>query len=196
VVAADVNPYHDAASGKAWDEGIPHEENLHTTLTRAGFPPPFHDSVILLHENGRVTGAEEFLRRAGPYEELVLSVPWLSRLLAKYPQWGIDLVWVHDRPFSDKAMKQFAADMHQLGKDDLADEVRKVQDDVALVNVGHGDYWIVMPDRRMVLWRYESVSGLLGFKQMQFMVRRCTRYQGVTGGCVGAVVSPEGEMAK
>ena len=57
VLAADVDPYHDAASGKAWDEGIPHEENLHATLTRAGFPPPFHVSVVVLYEKGEVTGA-------------------------------------------------------------------------------------------------------------------------------------------
>ncbi len=86
----------------------------------------------------------------------------------------MSLLWVHDRPFSDKAMSQFAADMHELGKDALADEVRRVQGEVALLNVGYGDYWIVMPGRRMVLWRYESVLGLLGFKQSEFRHEQCT----------------------
>ena len=91
-------------------------------------------------------------------------------------------------------MKNFAADMHAVGEDDLAEEVRKVQKDVAVLNVSYGDYWLVLPDRRMVLWRYESVMGLLGFAQSSFARHECTDYQAVTGGCVGAVVSPEGEV--
>jgi len=53
-----------------------------------------------------------------------------------------------------------------------------------------------LPDKRMVLWRYESVSGLLGFNQSQFSANECADYQGVTGGCVGAVVSSEGELVR
>jgi hypothetical protein len=93
-------------------------------------------------------------------------------------------------------MKQFSADMHMLRKDALATEVRNVQRDVAVLNVSYGDWWLVLPDKRMVLWRYESVSGLLGFKKAGFPLHECTDYQGVTGGCVGALVSPEGELVK
>ncbi len=59
-------------------------------------------------------------------------------------------------------MQNFAADMHALRNDGLAEEVRRVQQDVALLNVNYGDYWLVLPDCRMVLLRYESVMGLLG----------------------------------
>jgi hypothetical protein len=86
--------------------------------------------------------------------------------------------------------------MHALGKDGLANEVRRVQQDVALLNVSYGDYWVVLPDRRMILWRYESVMGLLGWKKSDFSARECTDYRGVTGGCVGAIVSPDGELVK
>jgi hypothetical protein len=95
---------------------------------------------------------------------------------------------------SDKAMKNFAADMHDLKKDALAEEVRRMQDDVAVVNVSYGDYWLVLPDKRMVLWRYQSVSGLLGLKQSEISSVECTDYQGATGGCVGLVVSPDGKV--
>jgi len=91
-------------------------------------------------------------------------------------------------------MRNFAADMHKLGKDRLADEVSSVQRDVAVVSIGYGDWWLVLPDKRMVLWRYESFSGLLGFRQSQFSAQECADYKGVTAGCVGAVVSPEGEL--
>jgi hypothetical protein len=65
---------------------------------------------------------------------------------------------------------------------------------VAVLNVNYGDWWLVLPDRRMILWRYESVMGLLGWKKSDFHVHECTEYQGVTGGCVGTVVSPDGEL--
>jgi hypothetical protein len=48
----------------------------------------------------------------------------------------------------------------------------------------------------MVLWRYQSLMGLLGFKQSDFVARECTDYRRVTGGCVGVVVSPEGGIQK
>lgn len=37
-----------------------------------------------------------------------------------------------------------------------------------------GDWWLILPDRRMILWRYESVSGLLGHKKSEFHVDECT----------------------
>jgi hypothetical protein len=194
VKSADINPYHDVAFGTKWNKGKGEEENLHATLTRGGFPKNFHDTVILLYKDGEVSGTETFIRNANHDEDLVLSVPWLVQLCAKYPRLGISLLWVHDKSFSDKAMQNFAADMHALGKDGLAEEVRRVQQDVALINIGYKDYWLLLPNRRMVLWRYESVSGLLGFAQSAFALHECTDYKGITGGCVGAVISPDGRL--
>jgi hypothetical protein len=196
VVTADVNSYHDVTFGVYSEKNGGEEENLHALVKKPTFPKGFSENVILLYGNGRANGVDGFLNGAGRYEQLVLSVPWLSRLRTKYPDWPTTLLWVHDVSFSDKAMKQFAADMHVLRKDALAKEVGMVQHDVAVLNVSYGDWWLVLPDKRMVLWRYESVSGLLGFKKADFSLRECTDYQGVTGGCVGAVVSPEGEIVR
>jgi hypothetical protein len=84
--------------------------------------------------------------------------------------------------------------MHAIKKDALANEVRQVQSQVAVLNIGYGGWWLVLPDRRMVLWRYESKSGLVGHKASEFHVHECTDYQSVFGGCVGALFSPEGEL--
>jgi hypothetical protein len=137
VKSADINPYHDVAFGTKWNKGKGEEENLHATLQRSAFPKNFYDTVILLYKDGEVSGAEEFIRNAKDDEDLVLSVPWLVQLWAKYPRLGISLLWVHNQSFSDKAMQNFAADMHALGKDGLANEVRRVQQDVALLNVSY-----------------------------------------------------------
>jgi hypothetical protein len=169
---------------------------LHATLQRSTFPKNFYDTVILLYKDGEVSGAEAFIRNAKHDEDLVLSIPWLVQLCTKYPRLGISLLWVHNQSLSDKAMQNFAADMHALGKDGLAEEVRRVRQDVALLNVNYGDYWLVLPDRRMVLWRYDSVMGLLGWEKSDVSAQECTDYQTVTGGCVGAIVSPDGELVK
>ncbi|HYE24571.1 MAG TPA: hypothetical protein VEG32_05150, partial [Clostridia bacterium] len=196
LVSADVNPYHDVTFG-VYSQESPSgggEENLHALVTKSSFPKGLLENVILLYKDGRILGVNDFLQGASRYEDLVLSVPWLSRLRATYPKWATTLLWVHDKSFTDKAVRNFVADMHVLGKDALADEVSRTQTDIAVLTVSYGDYWLVLPDKRMVLWRYQSVSGLLGFKPSQFSVKECTDYQGVTGGCVGAVVSPDGKL--
>lgn len=97
---------------------------------------------------------------------------------------------VHDKSLSDKALQNFAADMHALGKDTLVNEVRQVQSQVAVLNVSYGDWWLVLPDRRMILSRYESVIGLLGWKKSDFSAQECTDYQANNGGCVGRSSRP------
>jgi hypothetical protein len=195
VESADINPYHGVAYGVAWKDKQPHEENLHVVLRQASFPPSFSESAIFLYRDGKVSGTEDFLLNAGKYEELVFSVPWLKSLAAEYPAYKIELFWVHDRSFSEKAMSLFAADMNAMGKSVLVDEVRAEQDKIALITIRYGDYWLVLPDKKMVLWRYTSVSGLLNFKSSDFPFRRCSEYNGVTGGCVGAVILPDGTIA-
>ena len=195
ILSSDINPYHDVTFGVyVKDSTVEGEENLHVDLRRRDFPAGFLLRAILLYKDNTVSGVDQFLQTVPRYEDLVLAVPWLARLRANQPKGGTTLLWVHDKSLSDKALQNFAADMHVVGKDSLADEVRNVQSQVAVLNVSYGDWWLVLPDRRMILWRYESVMGLLGWKTSDFHERECTDYQGVTGGCVGAVVSPEGEL--
>jgi len=197
VLSADINSYHDVTFGVyVKDSTVEGEQNLHVELTRQDLPPGFAVTAILLYKDGKVLGVDEFLHGISRYEDLVLAVPWLSRLRAEYPKWGTTLLWVHNKSLSDKALQNFAADMHALGKDMLVNEIRQMQSQVAVLNVNYGDWWLVLPDQRMVLWRYVSVMGLLGWKKSDFLARECTDYQGVTGGCVGAVLSPDGELIR
>jgi hypothetical protein len=151
-------------------------------------------TAILLYKDRKVFGVDQFLQDVPRYEDLALSVPWLARIRTKCPNCATGLFWVHDESLSDKALKNFAADMHAIKKDALANEVRKVQSQVAVLNIGYGGWWLVLPDRRMVLWRYDSKLGLLGHKASEFHVHECTDYQGLLGGCVGALFSPNGEL--
>jgi len=196
IESADINRYHNVDYGKKWSRGGPQETNLQVTVKRPSFPKSFSERVILLYDGGEVYGAQDFLRTVGAYEELVNSVPWLTRFSQDNPNVPIQLVFVHDRSFGEKAMTVFSADMKAIGKEKLVEEVQAVQDRVALVAAGFGGYWLVLPDRRMILWRYSTRAGLLQFGAFSNLAtRRCSDYNGVTGGCVGAVVSPDGTLS-
>jgi hypothetical protein len=196
VEGAKINTDHNVAYGPDWKDHQPHEENLHALLTQESFPKGFSEDAILLYNDGKVFGTEDFLQNAIKYEKLAFSVPWLNSLLSKYPAFRVQLLWVHDRSFSEKGMEVFAADMAILGKDALASEVRAEQTEVAVMTVKYGDYWLILPDKRMILWRNASVSGLLNFKPFDLSIRRCSDYATTTGGCVGALVMPDGTLIK
>jgi hypothetical protein len=194
VEAADINKYHNVDFGKAWKKGRPQEANLQVTLRKSSFPSNFSELAILLYEDGKVHGTDLFLAKIGEYEALVESVPWLTRYRRENPKVLFQLTFVHDRSFGDKAMSVFEADMKAIGKSDLADEVRTVQEKVALVAAGYGGYWLVLPGGRMILWRYSTTAGLLQRASPGLTTRRCSDYNTVSGGCVGAVITPDGPL--
>ena len=194
VRGATVDSYHDIAFGKAWDGGEPHEENLHATLWRHGFPEGFTVTAILLRQNGNTMGASELLKRAPAYEDLVLSVPWLDAYLKSHPKERAWLFYVHGESLTDKPMKVFAADMKAVGREDLIERVRAVQQQAALFESGHGDTWIVLPDKTAIMWRWQSLDHILKWKVNDFPAHECTDYRTVSGGCAGVVISPTGEI--
>lgn len=196
VRGADVNSYHDLDFGKEWKDGKPHEENLHVNLWRPGFPKNFAVAAILLHHGLQTEGVDALPEGSGDYERLVLSVDWLKAYLDAHPDEHAWLFYVHGRSLSQKGMKIFAADMQAAGRDDLIPKVSAVQDKAAVLESGHGDYWIILPDRSAILWRWSSLSNILLWKPTDFLTHRCTDYQKVNGGCSGTLISPEGEIVR
>ena len=203
------------------------ETNLHATLQKSTFPSDLAVALVLRWRAGKVEGVREFLQAGDKYEALALSVPWLityTRLRTVFPSWDdiCDILiplsltrmyekgspralirtrisYVHDASMGDKALNVFAADMHAIGKDKLAEQVRSEQKSVVLLMTS-GDfgqsYWIVLPDRRTVLWRSAGPPDLPDWKSSDFPAHECSEYQGVGITCVGAVVSPHGELVK
>jgi hypothetical protein len=197
VERAEINPYHHPEYGTEWSGNQPHETNLHATIRRASAPSNLSVALVLQYTEGKVDGVEEFLRSGGKYESLALSVPWLNQYIQEHFKIPIRVSYVHNNSMGDKAMRVFAADMHAIGKDELVPQVREMQPEISLLITGimyHESYWLVFPDGHMILWRYGSLSGLLNWKPENFRTKDCSEYQGVTGGCVGAVVSPDGTL--
>jgi len=194
VERVEINPYRSVDYGYVANGPGPHEENLNATLRRPSLAPHVAEDVALLFHDGRIDGAEDLAERIAPYEALAFSVPWLNLYLADHPDQPLYIRFVHDRSFSPKAMQNFAADMKALGKESLADEVVAVQDHAALVFLDYGSDWIILPDKRMILWRHYLPASFLKWQAKDFRIERCADYNENGGGCVGAVVSTDGTL--
>ena len=199
VQRADINSFHHPEYGMEWKKGRPQETNLHVDLRKTTWPTNFTEHVVLLDRDGKIIGAEELLARAGQYEARVFGVSWLNRYIQNNPRVPFRLSFVHSTSLGDKAMRTFTADMKKIGKGSLADEIRAQQQQISLLLVGmtySEAYWLVLSDNRVVLWRYGGRSGLLDWASNDFPANECAQYQGVTGGCVGAVVTPDGALVR
>lgn len=106
----------------------------------------------------------------------------------------IELRFITDCSFSEKAMQIFAADMKAIGKESLVNEVAAIRKEVSLLRVGRTYYqahWLVLPDGRMVLWRFIGYDALLKWRPGDFTQHECSRYGGK---CVGAVIFQDGML--
>ena len=195
VLSAEINPYHNVNYGVEWDSGKPHETNLHVTVRKPSFPGNLTDEVILRMNGSEAEGVDRFLQSGSKYEDLVLSSPLFGEYIRQHPRTPVWISYVHDASFGDKAMRVFAADMHAIGKEDVVPPVRAQQSEIALVMLG-GAYWILFPDKHLLLWRFDGQNGLLNWKPETFAFRRCSEYHPVWGGCVGAEVSAEGKQVQ
>jgi hypothetical protein len=190
---AAITPYRSVDYGYVGNGPGPHEEHLEATLRKPSLPPNVADDVVLLFHDGSIDGVGDLAERLAPYEALALSVPWLNAYRAQHPEMLLHVRYVDDRSFSTKAMQSFAADMKELGKQSLADEVAANQDKAALVFLDYGSFWIILPDKRMILWRHYLPS-FLKWPPDAFKIRRCVDYNQNGGGCVGSIVSPAGDI--
>jgi hypothetical protein len=81
---------------------------------------------------------------------------------------------------------------------DLIEQVQAQQQDIALLIVGntHSEtYWILFPDKHMLLWGFDGPSGLLKWTAADFSAGECAEYKTKYGGCSGREITPNGELA-
>lgn len=198
VESSEINEFHSEEYGTEWSGKQPHETNLHVTLRKPSLPPGITLSLVLRYVDGKAEGVDQFLNTAARYEDLVFSVPWLNAFIKDHPKVQIRISYVHDKSFGEKAMRTFTQDMHARGRDDLVEEVRAKQSEIALLLVGmtyYESYWLVFPDKHMMMWRYQSPAGLLKWTPSDFPAGECAKYKTNFGGCSGREVTPEGVLA-
>lgn len=198
VVTAELTPYHHPEYGTATYKGEPEEMNLHASVRKDTFPPNVDYALVLRYANGKVEGVDEFLHSAQKYEKLALSVAWLNKYIHDNPRVEFRISYVHNQSFGDKAMRVFTADMKLRGREDLIEQVKPQQADVVLLIVGNTyseSYWLLFPDKHMMLWRYGGPSGLLKWTRNDFDKGQCSEYENNYGGCSGREVTADGTLA-
>ncbi len=198
IVASEIHPYHHPEYGTATYKGEPEQVNLHATLRKPAFPPSVSVALVLEEVQGKVQGVDTFLENAEKYENLALSVPWLNEYMQAHPRVPIRISYVHDRSLGEKAMRSFTDDMQFRERPDLIQQVRAQQGQIVLLIVGNTyseSYWILFPDKHMLLWRYGGPSGLLKWSPSDFPAGECAEYKTNFGGCSGREIKPEGALA-
>jgi hypothetical protein len=123
-----------------------------------------------------------------------LSVTWLRDFFHTHPEEHAFVSYVHGISLTDKALRIFSNDMKAVGHASVVPKVRDAQQDAVLLETGSGDWWIVLPDHSMILWRWASMHPILKWPTNTFDAKRCTDYNEVTGGCAGTLISAEGEI--
>jgi hypothetical protein len=201
VERASIGNYGDPALRKPERTG-PEGQGLLLELKPPDLPHVFEDEVVLRYVNGSVEGADKFLKDAPQFEKMVLSVPWLTQYKQENPRVRLRLAFFCSASFTDDALKTFTADMHEAGRDTLVPKVEAAKDRIAVLVAGFGaeeSDWLVLPDQRMILWRYRQTPiygkpTLLKFGLANFDAKPCGKLPDSFVHCVGAEISPEGVL--
>jgi hypothetical protein len=108
--------------------------------------------------DGKPEGLTAMLDAAESHAALLNAMPWLIRF-ARRPG-KLTIGYVNGGALGDDTMANFAKDMHALGRDALAAEVRAVRGRAAFLTAGisQDTALILLPDRRAVLWRFGAAD--------------------------------------
>lgn len=197
IVSAEINSNHDFDFGDEWEKDKILEKNIHFLLRKDDFPTSFSIRLKLTTQKDKVENLESFQNKINKYHELIFSVPWLKNFIENGKR-NIELRFIKNRSFSEKAMKKFADDMNKIGKKDLIAEVEAQKENTVLIGVGGGleyyqSFWLVLPSKNIILWRYRYPI-LLNWKEEDFEKGECTDKIAAGLKCIGAVISPEGKI--
>ncbi|MEP6902359.1 MAG: hypothetical protein ABJA66_11450 [Actinomycetota bacterium] len=197
IVSAEINPYHGVDFGLEWGKDKPSETNLILILRKNDFPKSFSIQLKLPIQNEKVENLSTFQNKIDSYQDLVFSVSWLKNYIESGKR-NVELRFITNRSFSEKAMKKFAEDMNKIGKNELVSEVEKEKENIALIGVGGGleyyqSYWLVLPNKKVILWRYRYPL-LLNWSEKDFETNECTDNIAAGLKCIGAVISTDGNI--
>lgn len=193
VKRSEVSDHQSLTFGEEGNDGTPPVTYLQADVRLAAFPKNLVVATVFPIRSGNVEGVDTFLRLGSHYERIILANPWLMKSLRAHADLGAWLLFVRDASFSEKAMRLFAADMHALGRDDVAIQVEGHRKDVALLNY-YGNELILFPDYHAVVWRWGAYRELFSWPASSLKTERCTDYNTVTEGCVGAIIAPDGSL--
>lgn len=197
IISAEMNSNHGIDFGDEWEKDKILEKNIHFLLKKDEFPDNFAIQLKLTRQKDKVENLNSFQNNINKYQSLIFSVPWLKNYLESGKQ-KVELRFIRNRSFSEKAMKKFAEDMNKIGKKDLISEIEGQKENIALIGVGgwleyYQSYWLVLPNKNVILWRYRYPM-LMNWNEKDFKQGECTDEISAGLKCIGAVISPEGNI--
>ena len=197
IISTEINPYHGLDFGLEWGKDKPSETNLNLLIRKNSFPKAFSIQLKLPIQNEKVESLDAFQNKIDKYQDLVFSVPWLKDYIESGKR-SVELRFIKNRSLSEKAVKKFTEDMNKIGKSELVSQIEREKENIALIGVGGGleyyqSYWLVMPDKNVILWRYRYAQ-LLNWRENDFETQECTDEIAAGLKCIGAVISPDGKI--
>jgi hypothetical protein len=192
---SEVSEYNGLTFGIEPKFDLSQDASLQVDVFLAIFPKNLTVAAVFPLRQGKAIGLDSFLQNGSKYENLVLTNPWVMESLQTHTKFVACLNYDEDASLSEKAMRIFAADMHQLGRDDLVQQVTGHRDEVALLNY-YGNELILFPDHHAIVWRWGKFPELFKWSSSNLKTKRCTEYNTVTEGCVAAIIKSDGSLQK
>jgi hypothetical protein len=172
-------------------DDTPMEPHLVVSLTQPDFTARIE--AFLPFRNGKVENVEELLASTERCKGVMLSASWLKPYISDKAKARFELRFNHERFFPKRMKQDFSMDMGR--NKTLVNEVEAAWKDACVLRVAAHkarEDWLILPDGRMVLWRFSSASPILEWSAQGPVSWPCR-----SGGsrCAGAVVSADGKLA-
>jgi hypothetical protein len=169
-------------------------------LSNSAFIGNLRETATLTRKNGEFPNVEAFLQSATRFETLVRSVPWLNAYMQENTQVPFGLSLTDYVSLDEQSLGEFEQDMAAIGKASLASRVEAQKDDIALLSGAASSRWLIFPDGRMILWKYNvrtPTKSVLRWPISDLPSTACAgaskhRVDAVT--CAGQEISPSGEL--
>ncbi len=172
----------------------------HAVLHDSSMPSNLRVGLSLPVRNDKLADSDVFLRKFDAYVRLALSPSWFSQFLKDHPMTTAEVRFVEDRSLSRYAQTLLTQDLAEGGKEGIARVIAASAGKAVFVEVTsppisgavysspETSRWIVLPNRQMVLWRYEGET-VANWSDGDLDIFDCNGSK-----CVGAMISEDGRL--
>lgn len=165
-------------------------------LQRVDLPQNILIGVSLPYKQDKLEGFWLFYSEIDGIIRQVRSVPWLSKYIEENPETEFEIRYVENRSFSPKGKAEFLEDLKKFGANALSSEILSNLDRSIFLQVSKKkhlgwSYWLILPDKRMILWQINGDAGLL-WKPSDF--KTLNKYETKDWFQTKAIISPNGEI--
>ncbi|CAN5855472.1 hypothetical protein BH20ACI4_BH20ACI4_27740 [soil metagenome] len=165
-------------------------------LQRVDLPQNILIGVSLPYKQDKLEGFWLFYSEIDGIIQQVRSVPWLSKYIEENPETEFEIRYVENRSFSPKGKAEFLEDLKKFGANALSSDILNNLDRSSFLQVSKNkhlgwSYWLILPDKRMILWQINGDAGLL-WKHSDF--KTLNKYETKDWFQTKAIISPNGEI--